>query len=1138
MSDHDTLSLIGALELRKSKKQINADMKRLEKAINMLRITGTFTKGQTKNELNSYIKVLQSQLGYVKLHIKIDKKRIAQEIDSALGKMQWKEIDALSIDESKVKLKIRKAIAGMRAYADKIPMRVDMDDKRKELSNDLSTYLENNVKISGSPILEEEAEKVRELINTVHDKESLREAVDAIRLFQSEVSAAGLAAQPTADNLQTLLTRIAKIPAAFGAATLAVSSLAKALKTLRSKETMLPEITVGLPEAADDSLPDIVTRTQELLSAPGKTEQLDVWDDRIQSLHSSWDSFMDALANKELVVNGVSFFDSLMQGAESLMDTIGEVPVALAAINTAMAVKDKRYGITQLVNPETKKTDIQGNMFGIDLTAIKAQKKHFAEAGEAIEEWNEKLNIGQTDMNDFGNAAVKSNAQLREYLGTCSKEAPGSLAGYKAHLNAAGISTDALRLKTILLNTAIGIGVGIAVQAAVQGLTYLIQREENVRQATEQAANGYKETSLAIEDYVSKYQELREALLMAVGNEEETYRIKKQLLELQTELNEKFGDEYGAINLVAKAYQDQTESIQALNKEAAQTFLNENRGGIHKAERKMTKERHYNLAYTGLSSYTDKGKAIMEIAQKYEEQGITLLDEYGDGSYLQFSVHLNADAQSAYKTINAFENDLRERARELGDENMFDDVLDISSNALNRAKKVIDKYADIYNQSLAAEIASDDYKAIVYNDAIKAVQEYNEAVMMSENPHDDQNVEQAKQNLDAIKASIQGNEEEWGKYAVLLDDIFAQADTDLQSFHETLETDHGLGRLAEKLDGLSDHLSPTISASVKQMAEQLEPQFARLGEAYNEIFQFDEEGRESDGLRNIDNSMLEGLRQAFAEIKEETGVIFDAANLDSFFDALMNGSATTEQAQQAFNDLATAYLYSTDTLALLNSETESAITKQLEEMGVQNAAEIVASELAAKTEELAVAKEYLALTGDELALATDNEANAFILEQIEAGNCGEALALLQLKKMLVNNTLLDTSIDINNVLALAQAAGITSDALAKIASLQSEFNRAQAVGDYGAMNIISDEMAKAKLQLETDISNFKPVEVRFDSTSAVESAKGVGREAGKEAGRSYKDALEEELRGLDSVISGVTKAIDGQISSINSQKDA
>lgn len=345
----------------------------------------------------------------------------------------------------------------------------------------------------------------------------------------------------------------------------------------------------------------------------------------------------------------------------------------------------------------------------------------------------------------------------------------------------------------------------------------------------------------------------------------------------------------------------------------------------------------------------------------------------------------------------------------------------------------------------------------------------------------------------------------------------AGSSVDLQDrFKELLMTDFSglatdIGNVASAVNDANaqtQSIAPTISSSIQQIATQLEPQFSKLAEAYKEIFQFDDNGQEIFSLDSIDNSMLEELRQAFADIKEEVGVTFDASKLDSFFDTLTNGNSTAEQVQQAFNDLATAYLYSTDTLDQLNSETANAIEKQLEEMGVQNAAEIVADELKAKTEELIVAKEYLAQTGQELASATDDEVTAFILEQIEAGNCGEALALLQLKKMLVNGTLLDTTADINNVLALAQAAGITSDALTRLASLKAAFDNAQASGNYGAMNAISAEMQKAKAQVETDIANFKPVEIQFDSTSAAKSA----AKAGKSAADTYLKAFQDELQ--------------------------
>ena len=351
----------------------------------------------------------------------------------------------------------------------------------------------------------------------------------------------------------------------------------------------------------------------------------------------------------------------------------------------------------------------------------------------------------------------------------------------------------------------------------------------------------------------------------------------------------------------------------------------------------------------------------------------------------------------------------------------------------------------------------------------------------------------------------------------------AGSSDDLQDrFKELLMADFSglatdIGNVADAVNDVvaqTQSIAPTISSSIQQIATQLEPQFAKLGDAYKEIFQFDDNGQEIFSLDSIDNSMLEELRQAFAEIKEEVGVTFDASKLDSFFDTLTNGDSTAEQVQQAFNDLATVYLYSTDTLDQLNSETANAIEKQLEELGVQNAAEIVADELTAKTEELIVAKEYLAQTGQELASATDDEVNAFILEQIEAGNCGEALALLQLKKMLVNGTLLDTTADINNVLALAQAAGITSDALTRLASLKAAFDNAQASGNYGAMNAISAEMEKVKNQVETDIANFKPVEIQFDSSSAEKSAK----KAGKKAGDAYVDAFEKEYGRLKDML--------------------
>ena len=329
--------------------------------------------------------------------------------------------------------------------------------------------------------------------------------------------------------------------------------------------------------------------------------------------------------------------------------------------------------------------------------------------------------------------------------------------------------------------------------------------------------------------------------------------------------------------------------------------------------------------------------------------------------------------------------------------------------------------------------------------------------------------------------------------------------------------------LASKFANFEDDtLVPTISSSISTIATQLEPQFTELGKLYNEVFQTDNNGNVIFSLDSVDFSTLESLRNSFAEIGEDIGVTFDPAQLDTFFDVLYN-RGTKDEVQQAFNDLATAYLYSTDTLEQLNDETANAIKKQLEQMGVANAEAVVAGALALKNEELALSKEYLAQEGKELANATDSEVLAFMVEQAKAGDCGKALAALQLKKLLVNGTLLDTETDINNIMALAKAAGIASTYLSEFATLKDEyenarenFNMAETEWDKGAalkdMADISARREEAKKQFEDEVNNFNldPVGIEYKAPDSSKSSS-----AAEQAEKDWKNVLDKETDLLE-----------------------
>lgn len=195
-----------------------------------------------------------------------------------------------------------------------------------------------------------------------------------------------------------------------------------------------------------------------------------------------------------------------------------------------------------------------------------------------------------------------------------------------------------------------------AIGLAIGAYSKWKQVQEENRQAAEDAAKTYADTSKSIDEYAKKYEELHTALLEAKGNEEETYNIKKQLLELQTELNEKFGDEYGKLNLVTDAYKDQTDVVKAFNKESANRFLNET-PGLDIAEREMTRNRDYFLGSTG-NMNEQYAKDIYDIVSRYQGKGIEL-EKLADKNVPGYTIKFVGDATEANEVINELETEIR-----------------------------------------------------------------------------------------------------------------------------------------------------------------------------------------------------------------------------------------------------------------------------------------------------------------------------------------------------------------------------------------------------------------------------------------------------------------------------------------------
>ena len=137
---------------------------------------------------------------------------------------------------------------------------------------------------------------------------------------------------------------------------------------------------------------------------------------------------------------------------------------------------------------------------------------------------------------------------------------------------------------------------------------------------------------------------------------------------------------------------------------------------------------------------------------------------------------------------------------------------------------------------------------------------------------------------------------------------------------------------------------------------------------------------------------------------------------ENFIKTISNSPTDINACQQAFNDLATAYIYNSNALKDVTDETKESTIAMLEQMGVQNAAIIVEQSLAAN-------KILAKLDTIDFTNATKEEILALVEEENKVHNTNFSLSQLLAIKSNLNSLKIDTASDIEQLIALANAAG-------------------------------------------------------------------------------------------------------------------
>lgn len=622
------------------------------------------------------------------------------------------------------------------------------------------------------------------------------------------------------------------------------------------------------------------------------------------------------------------------------------------------------------------------------------------------------------------------------------------------------------------------VAIGAALGSVVLGISKYNKHIDELREKTQASAEAYSSETSAIDDYVKKYEDLHSQLSLASGDEEKIYEIKQQLLELQKELNDKYGDEAGKLDLVTDAYKNQADAIKNLSKVKAEEYLNDpdNATSLKLAEKKMTEKKSFNLSSGENINGLDSSEALKEIAGKYEDQGIKI-NSVGED---QFQLRLeDVDPEQAYDTLNKFITDLRHKAKELGDEHIFDDVITLSGNALKQSKDTIDDWGDIFKKKQLAEIADDEKMSSSMNNATASVEKYNEAVLKSSDPFNDEEVANAYKNMQTQKEQLL-NSDDWQNYGKVIDDVFSQADTSSYEFYQHLKNDNELAYAGNQLKGMTDTEVKALmdsgaqidvlnkkygdAAGKKSAIDTLKKAVDKAGKSVDEVvddlvklgYISGNIGKKTEQVfsplsKQDMISEINGLSEGFEELDKimtsmkDKDKKFDYSLLDdkkfkdnfqnytaeyqAFIDAITNSPKDVTACQSAFDNLTSAFIYNSKVIKGLSDDNADVAKQYLELMGVQNADQVVTSALAQVHAEAA-------WNAQDLSNATYDEISALAQESEATAGGQKAFELYQAKKILAE-TPFDPLASIENLKAIVKTLGIASDAW---------------VGYYAAMN--------------------------------------------------------------------------------------
>lgn len=282
----------------------------------------------------------------------------------------------------------------------------------------------------------------------------------------------------------------------------------------------------------------------------------------------------------------------------------------------------------------------------------------------------------------------------------------------------------------------------------------------------------------------------------------------------------------------------------------------------------------------------------------------------------------------------------------------------------------------------------------------------------------------------------------------------------------------------------------------------------------------------------IGADVLAGLSDEVKQNKKE---------YEEFCEVLGNGNSTMEDCRKVSNKLASAYVNSSNFLAKLTPETKAYYTSVLDEMGVENASQVVKDTLAKKNELLAAKKKYLAEQGENVANAEAKDITKFAESKNYSDQLTNSLLLLAMRKKLVNGTQLNFDSDIGQIKSFVKAIGAQITALNALQNWKRNQSKLQGMPEDVRQIKKQEYMKDAQKEVDAAVKKAeKGTKVKVDVTPDISNT-GSGGNSKKD--KSSKDKSKDSKQEIDWIarkLEVLQKAIDttsGKLQNLFSIKD-